>query len=438
MILFGTSKRTDLKITGLFLWLLFHFFRLLVRISLLFQFNRLVLIGRNNLLQLHRPTIIAVNHPSTMMDVFITAPFIPRVLFFLANYSLFKNPVTNWLLKRLYCIPIKRKEDVGPNGIIDNDQAFEQSYQHLEKRGALFVAPEGVSWTNRFIRPLKTGTARIALTAEAKKNGTLGLQIIPIGLSYLPHQNAIVQIGQPLSVIDWIPRYKQHPTETVQALTHTLEQALQSLTLHTHNEDGEQAVTQIETLLQNEYPLAPRQQFFRTQSILPSFLPNKALHQQLKDWFLLLESKQLTDDGVSAKYHGTSLLLLLLGSPIFLVFQAGCVLLGCNLHKWILKRFSIYPGYGTTIKLLFNTFISFPVLLLVSAQWLTGWQLFITCLVLSLIVTHYNRQYKKSLNKIRSMFEFKQLPEQLRKQLLQQRQELLEQVNTLYPTVRFP
>lgn len=423
--------RTDLKIVRPFLWLLFHFFRLLVRISLLTQFNQLVLLGRKNLHQINRPTIIAVNHPSTMMDVFITAPFLPRVLFFLANYSLFKHPITNWLLRRLYSIPIKRKEDVGPDGNLDNEKAFEQSYQHLEKGGALFVAPEGVSWNNRFIRPLKTGTARIALGVEARQNGSLGLQIIPIGLSYLPNQNAIVQIGQPLVVKDWLPAYLLHPTETVQSLTQSLENALQNLILDTQNESGEKAVNQLETILQNEFPVSPKQQFFRSQSLLPLFLQNTILQEQLENWFQTLQAHQLSDAGIAKKYHPVLITLLFLFSPVFLLFKTGCLFLGCNVHLWILKRFNIYPGYGSTIKLLFNTFVSFPLLLLLTSPYLAGWQHFFTCLLLAIIGTHFNRYYQQAIHNTLAIHKFKKLPLIKQEQLVQQRKELVEKVNNL-------
>ena len=105
-----------------------------------------------------------------------------RQVAFLANASLFASSFANWFLSQ-YCVPIQRKTDVA-NKNVDNDKSFERCDAFLSNGGCLYIAPEGTSDMERRLRPIKTGTARIALSAEAKNAFQLGLKIIPVGLTY--------------------------------------------------------------------------------------------------------------------------------------------------------------------------------------------------------------------------------------------------------------
>ncbi|HNE29647.1 MAG TPA: 1-acyl-sn-glycerol-3-phosphate acyltransferase, partial [Saprospiraceae bacterium] len=162
---------------------IYAWLRLTAWLGIVVFYRRRLLLGREHL-RFDGPAIVIVNHPNTLMDVLVPGVHIHQEMFFLANYGLFKNPVSNWLLRRLFCIPVKRREDVEEGEARDLDATFEQCYRHLEKNGVLFIAAEGTSWMNRFVRPLKTGTARIGFGTEARNGWQLGVKIIPIGLSY--------------------------------------------------------------------------------------------------------------------------------------------------------------------------------------------------------------------------------------------------------------
>ena len=83
-----------------FLRFLYGFFRLLARGFVGLFFREKVLLGKEHL-RFDGPAIIVLNHPSTLMDVFTPGIHIRQEMFFLANYGLFKHPVSNWLLSRL-------------------------------------------------------------------------------------------------------------------------------------------------------------------------------------------------------------------------------------------------------------------------------------------------------------------------------------------------
>ncbi|MBK9335568.1 MAG: 1-acyl-sn-glycerol-3-phosphate acyltransferase [Lewinellaceae bacterium] len=347
--------------------LIYLFLRVLVWVSVrVFYRRRLVLGGEH--LRFDGPAIVIINHPSTLMDVLNPAVEIRQEMFYLANYGLFKHPVSNWLLTRLFCIPVKRKEDVTDGEARNNDKAFEASYRHLEKNGVLFIAPEGTSWMNRFVRPLKTGTARIALGAEARNDWQLDVKIIPIGLSYsAPHlfrSDVVVHIGAPVYPRNWSAEWQQKPARAVANLTQYLEDQLKTLSIHTRDEAGEVCITRLEEVLQNEQPLPQQAAFERSQRLVKTVLDDAALRQKTETYFALLEEHGLRDIGVRDLARTTRdwrWAGLLFGFPVFAAGYTFWVLL-CFLPGLLNKKMGLYIGYSSTVKIVSGIFI-FPLAL---------------------------------------------------------------------------
>lgn len=347
--------------------LIYLFLRIGVWISVRVFYRRRLVLGREHF-RFDGPAIVIINHPSTLMDVLNSAVEIRQEMFFLANYGLFKHPVSNWLLTRLFCIPVKRKEDVADGENRNNDEAFEASYRHLEKGGVLFIAVEGVSWMNRFMRPLKTGAARIALGAEARNGWNLGVKIIPVGMSYsAPHlfrSDVVVQAGAPVQARDWSENWHQNPTSAAGALTQHLENQLKSLTIHTRDEAGEAFITRLEEVLQNENPLPQKAAFERSQRLTQTALDNAELREKTEAYFALLEKHGLSDRGIcevqSTKYE-VRLAGLVLGFP---VFAAAYIFwfLPCYLPWLLNKKMNLYIGYSATVKVVAGM-LTFPLAL---------------------------------------------------------------------------
>jgi glycerol-3-phosphate O-acyltransferase / dihydroxyacetone phosphate acyltransferase len=336
-----------------------------------FYRKRLVL-GREHL-RFEGPALVVSNHPSTLMDVLNLGIHIRQILFFLANYSLFKHPLSNWILTRLYCIPIKRKEDVDDGEDRNNEAAFEQSFRHLEGGGLLYVAPEGYSWMSRWVRPFKTGTARIAFGTEARHRFEAGVKIVPVGLSYdaanLFRSNMCVQYGAPLWAKDYRDVWEKDRQAAIDALTNDLEARVRALGIDTRDEPGERLIGRLEKLGAHARPLPPEPAFRRTQAWTARFLDDDELHNQTADYFGALAEGGLSDLGVQAYTEpgasgptfaaGTIFLLLL-----FPLFALGYLFwfLPCFLPWLLARRLKLYIGYDSNVKFLGGLFL-FPLAL---------------------------------------------------------------------------
>lgn len=352
--------------------LIYALLRLITWLGLSIFFRRRLIMGREHL-RFDGPAIVVCNHPNTLMDPLNIGLQIRQELYFLANYSLFKHPLSRWILSRLFCIPVKRKEDVAEGEARDNDAAFEASFQHLEKNGLLFIAAEGVSWMNRFVRPFKTGTARIAFGAERRNAWQLGVKIIPVGLSYdtprLFRSRVTIEFGPPVEVAPWAAADQQHYENAVLAFSAELEDRVRALLLDSGAAEGDGFVDQAEVLFQNAFSsISDRERYLLLKTFLQKKRNNDALKQQMAQYFAAVQKAGLSDFGVGTPSgHGVAAIPLTLFAPLF-VAGYGFWFLPCWLPLFLCKRLHLYPGYDSNVKMLAGLF-TFPL-----ALW-GGWEI---------------------------------------------------------------
>ena len=85
------------------------------------------------------PLLIAGNHPNMALDPLLLLGVYRRPLFFLANSTLFRNPVASWFLRSCHLIPVYRKTDRLPSE--SNDKTFDEVRHLLEYQNAVASGP---------------------------------------------------------------------------------------------------------------------------------------------------------------------------------------------------------------------------------------------------------------------------------------------------------
>src|SRR5712664_4288943 len=112
-------------------------------------------------------------------------------------------PIIGAIVRAVEAIPVHRRQDA-VSDVAKNAQTFEAARAVLVRGGTIAVFPEGTSHSDPKLRPLKTGTARIALGAAAALPATLTLEIVPVGLYYRAKQTfrsaALLHFGSPFAV----------------------------------------------------------------------------------------------------------------------------------------------------------------------------------------------------------------------------------------------
>jgi len=262
-------------------------------------FFRSVHISNANFIPSQGPLIILANHPSTFMDPIIIAAIVKRKIYFLGKGELFKGAIANWILPRLNIIPIYRKQD-DPSQLNKNADTFKKCYEHLETGGVLLIFPEGLSITERKLKPIKPGSSHIALGAEVRNDFKLGLKIVNIGLNYEnQHQfnrDVFINIHQPIKLSDYADKFKLDKTKTIKELTENIRQQLEEVVISIADLKTDLFVKNIETLystqLKNEKEIAIdlSGEFLITQNIV------KAVNYFIETDPILVENIQLRID----------------------------------------------------------------------------------------------------------------------------------------------
>lgn len=385
-------------------------------------------------LRFDNPAILVSNHPNTLIDVLTVAAKTKKLVFFLANAGLFKSPFGNWFFNTFYCIPVQRPQDTGGSQQISNEASFSQANEHLSKGGVLYIAPEGTSEMERRLRPLKTGTARIALSTEKKNNYQLDLLIVPVGLTYYrPEQcgsRMMVQVGEPIRPREYQADYEADPVQAARKLTADLEEQLGGLMINTRDELEDQRLRMLESIRQNEQPLSGEARYRREFQLLEQWqgLPDDRLGIQLDQYRELLREAGIKDRIVSRQNGGGFSLVGLLTLPLYLY---GLVnnFLPTQVPVWVSKKLNLYRGYNATVKILVGL-ITIPLFYWLQTKlvgWCFGpgwqWPYFLSLPVSGLLAWRLSRR----LRQLRMGWKYRQLPAEKKAALQQARAAINEQ-----------
>ena len=208
----------------------------LVRLGLRVFFRRLE-VRHCHRLRLPGPLMLCSNHPNTLMDPLVTAVHRHEPIAFLAKSTFFKNPILGAIMRSGNCIPIYRRQDVEGGDAssarqlaASNEASFGRCYDYLERGGTVMIFPEGTSVSERRLRPLKTGAARIALGTEARHDFKLGLKLVCVGTNYFDpskfRSDVLLNVAPPIVIADYAERYHQNPEAAADELTEEIRRRL--------------------------------------------------------------------------------------------------------------------------------------------------------------------------------------------------------------------
>ncbi len=208
--------------------------RWLVQAGLGFYFRRIERFHRERV-PLTGPVLFTSNHPNSLTDAFIIGTAVPRKVSFVATVQIFRLAPLKWLLSRCGVIPVNRMKD-DPRAMRTVMATFEACFRVLERGEAVAIFPEGITHDDPQLKALKTGAARMALELESRHNGKLGLQVVPVGLTFsakeIYRSEALVHFGEPIQVVDYLAAYSINRHNGIQALIAEVERRIQGLILH--------------------------------------------------------------------------------------------------------------------------------------------------------------------------------------------------------------
>lgn len=226
----------------------------IVKVAINVYFKKVHIEGKENI-PINGPFLIVANHPSSFLDPISIAILVKQKISFLAGGFMFKNKFIASILRGLNMVAIHRAQD-NPGMLSNNDDVFKDCYKKLSDKGAIMIFPEGTSEMERRLRKIKTGAARIALGAEKENNYDLSVMILPVGLNYSKssrfRSEMFINIGTPISVLDYKAAHQKDEFHAVQELTQNIENKIRDLIVTIDEHEYDELIERVESIYKTE------------------------------------------------------------------------------------------------------------------------------------------------------------------------------------------
>ena len=278
---------------------------------------RRIRVNRPEVLRQSGPLLLAVNHPNSFLDSILLDLLFKNPVWALARGDAFRNKTHARLLRMLKILPVYRSSE-GVENLTINYQTFDACVELFRKRQIVTIYSEALCVNEWHLRPLKKGTARLAIqTWEAG----IPLTVLPVGLNYssfrLFGKNVDINFGEPICAAD-IPNDSPNG-QRLNSFNHLLQQRLETLVYEIEKKDIATKRKKLEVHITR---------FEKTIFFFPA-LASKIFHWPL---YKPVRSIATLYFGKTGHYDSVVSSLLLLSYPLYLL-SMSC-LLGWLTESW--------------------------------------------------------------------------------------------------------
>ena len=418
------------------------------------------------------PVLLTSNHPNSVTDPFVIGASLPRKVNFMATVQLFRFAPLKWLLTHCGVIPVNRVQD-DPKGMRSVMDTFEAVFRVLERGEAVALFPEGITHDDPQLKEVKTGAARMALEIEHRHGGKLGLQIVPVGLTFsakeLYRSEALANFGEPIRAVDFLVGYEEQLKECIRKLSHEIESRIQALILHVPELEQARIIAAVKRLYLErlrvgsrllETPITPQaeellltqrisaavREVHRNAPVLAQGFTNRL--NRYEQWLARL---RISDDELVQQHNQAALIrqslwwatIAILALPIA-IYGWAFRLVPVLVVKWAVRRFgnpSVRKAQVSTAKMVagivaFGTFYS---LCIAGCHWIFGWPVSLwfglSLPAAGLIAHYYLREVRKLASAVRVTFILLRAPFAA-KRLVAMRNGLVAEIEAVHQTLK--
>ncbi|MBK8493807.1 MAG: 1-acyl-sn-glycerol-3-phosphate acyltransferase [Chitinophagaceae bacterium] len=159
--------------------MLYSFVKIIARLALPI-YCRDIAINKKEYLKHDGPLLLAVNHPNSFLDAIILCTLFDGTVYSLARGDAFKNKLAAKFLYLFNMFPVYRVSE-GVENMDENYKTFELCKDIFKKNGIVLIFSEGRCINEWHLRPLKKGTARLAISSW--EDG-IDLEVLPVAINY--------------------------------------------------------------------------------------------------------------------------------------------------------------------------------------------------------------------------------------------------------------
>ena len=365
------------------------------------------------------PKIFVANHNSAFMDPILLAVHIKQPLYFLARGESFKSKIVSAIFSFLHMIPIYKPE-ISPDEVHKNKMIFQKCFNHLKGGKSILIFPEGISKTERNLRKIKTGVARIVLGAESQNNFNLNTRIVPIGINYSnPHyfrSDVFIYFGKPINVKDYEKEYQLDEIITVTKITDDIKVNLEDLVVIVKDKKLDKLIRQIEILYRSELRVRNKlehkaaQDFYLSQEIVKAVeyyykVRSKKMllfEKKIDKYLRTLKQLKIRDTQI----RSSKIKLRLISNTLYFIFGFPLFLYGYLVNiipfkaaDYLSKKITVRKDFIGSMKIAFGMFVFliFYILEIIIFATFTHWYWWIvfalTLYPLGLFTVKYIKNY---------------------------------------------
>lgn len=203
--------------------------------------------------------ILAPNHGSAFIDGVLLSVLLRRKVFLYVRGDVFKNRLSNAVLRSLRLLPIYRVQDIENRNDQSNfnKKTLDESIEILKRKGTLVIFAEGNCVSERRLRPMKNGVIRLCFEM-LEKYPEIDLDVVPVGINYskpgLFRQEVCINFGTPISIkkIEELTKTKKH-TEVISEFNSELYNAIEKEMVIIKNPANDILAEQYLTMARNHY-----------------------------------------------------------------------------------------------------------------------------------------------------------------------------------------
>jgi 1-acyl-sn-glycerol-3-phosphate acyltransferase len=203
-----------------------------------------------------KPVVLAPNHVNGFVDPIILAMNVPQKVRFFARGDVFKGRFAKWILDKMSVSPMFRIQE-GFSEIKKNDKSFEECRQLLSDDKTVLLFPEALCVSERRLRPLKKGLARIVFQTGEAIDFKKDVLVIPIGLNYEDPTRfrswINIDIGKPVSVAAFRDDFGADKVRTINRFTKVLEEKMYGHVSTIHNPGNDKLVRDLEEIYTHQW-----------------------------------------------------------------------------------------------------------------------------------------------------------------------------------------
>jgi len=225
------------------------------------------------------PLLLLPNHPNALLDPALVIATAGRPVRFLAKSTLFKGGFGP-LMKAAGAIPVYRRQDRAD--VQRNAESFAAVDAALARDEAICIFPEGISHSSGMLEPLRTGAARMALSATA---AGIDVQLVAVGIN-LERKTAFrsrvtIAYGQPIAVAE--ARAGEDGKPAVHTLTASISEHMRSLLVEAEPTQDAALVERLHRLFMSERPDGGREESLDRRRLIAEGL--QRMRRERPEWY---------------------------------------------------------------------------------------------------------------------------------------------------------